>query len=810
MCLGSEGEGAMHSSGGTGQPTKSSHRKPGHSKLHKKATAPARARRPSVAELQERLDTLTRELGEAREQQTATANVLKVISQSAFQLQPVFDTIVQTARRLCDAEWAGLHTLREEGKYCLAAADNADDAFIKYASEHPIPSGRGSLIGRTALEGETVHIPDCLGDPEYTFLDYQAVGRYRSMLGVPLVRQGIVIGVIALVRNAIVPFTDRQIDLVRTFADQPVIAIENARLFEAEQELTRELTERVQQQTATADVLKVISQSTFDLQRVLDALVESAAFLCQADKAMVYRREGDNYHLAASYGFTDEFRQYAISHPHTTGRGTAVGRMSLEGRTIHIPDVSSDPEYTFRQGQSLGNFRTVLAVPMLRLGTPIGALVLIRAEPRPFNDKQIELATTFADQAVIAIENTRLLNELRESLQQQTATADVLKVISRSTFDLQTVLDTLVESAVELCEADQAMIARPNEAGFFQMQAHLGFSPEFKEELHRIPFRPGRDSLTGRVLLERTTVQIVDSQTDPEYKLSKAQRLGGYRSMIATPLLREGRPTGVICLARKAVRPFTDKQMSLLATLADQAVIAIENARLFDEVRARTDELSEALRQQTATADVLQVISGSAFDLQPVFDTVAESSVKLCDAERAFILRFDGGQLHLVAAFNTPAEFKEWLARHPIWPGRHSASGRAALEHRTIHIPDVQVDPEYTFGAKDVVPVGTILAVPILKGGDLLGVIVIYRFEVRPFTDKQIALVETFADQAAIAIENARLFEEVQQRTEALAESLQQQTATADVLKAIRPLRLRLADGAADARRIGCPAVRGG
>ena len=549
--------------------------------------------------------------------------------------------------------------------------------------------------------------------------------------------------------------------------------------------LRRELSEAREQQTATADVLKVISHSTFDLQRVLDALVESAASLCQADKTMVYRREGDNYHLAASHGFTDEFRQYAISHPHVTGRGTAVGRMSLEGRTVHIPDVSSDPEYTFRQGQSLGNYRTVLAVPMLRQGTPIGALVLIRAEPRPFSDKQIELVTTFADQAVIAIENTRLLNELRESLQQQTATADVLKVISRSAFDLQVVLDTLVKSAVQLCEADIGQIARPSEAGFFQTQAHFGFSPELKEELERVPFKPGRGSVTSRALLERTTVHIVDAETDPEYKLSKAQKLGSYRSMIATPLLREGNPIGVLGLARCSVRPFTDKQMTLLTTFADQAVIAIENARLFDEVRARTDELSEALRQQTATAEVLQVISGSAFDLQPVFDTVVESSARLCEADQAMILRFDGELLRMVADFNSPPEYKEWIAQHSLRPGRHSAAARAALERRTVHIPDVQADPEYSYGAKNVQPIRTVLGVPILKGDDLLGVIIIYRFEVRPFTDRQIALVETFADQSAIAIENVRLFQEVQQRTEALAESLHQQTATADVLKVI-------------------------
>jgi class 3 adenylate cyclase/putative methionine-R-sulfoxide reductase with GAF domain len=365
-----------------------------------------------------------------------------------------------------------------------------------------------------------------------------------------------------------------------------------------------------------------------------------------------------------------------------------------------------------------------------------------------------------------------LLNELRQSLEQQTATADVLKVISRSTFDLQKVLDTLVASAAQLCRAERASITLPKGERYHRV-ASFGFSAEFKKYLDHHPLPIDRGNIVGRVALEGRTIQIEDVETDPEFTFLEALRIGKARTLLGVPLMRQGNPIGVLVLTRSTVEPFTDRHIELVETFADQAVIAIENARLLNELRQRTDDLSqrtadltEALEQQTATSGVLEVISRSAFDLRAVFETVAESSIRLCGADRAFIFRFDGELLRMVVAHNSSPEFAEWIANHPIRPGRHSASARAALERRTINIPDVQADPEFTYGAKDFEAVRTVLAVPILKGADLLGVMILNRLEVRPFTDRQIALVETFADQAAIAIENLRLLDELRDRTE--------------------------------------------
>src|SRR5262249_12084462 len=387
------------------------------------------------------------------------------------------------------------------------------------------------------------------------------------------------------------------------------------------------------------------------------------------------------------------------------------------------------------------------------------------------------LLKTFADQAIIAIENVRLFNELRESLQQQTATADVLKVISRSTFDLQTVLDTLVQSAARLCDADMASVTRPREAdGAYYHVAHFGFSPEWFELMQTNPLRPGRETLIGRTLLEGRVVHIPDVLTDPEYNAPKAQQLGEFRAALGVPMLREGTTLGVFMIARRTPRPFTDKQIELATTFADQAVIAIENVRLFEEVQARTCELSESLEQQTATSEVLQVISRSPGELEPVFKAMLANATDICEAKFGFLWLAKGDGFRAVAMLGVPsAVAEETHYKGVIRFAPDVPLGRVALTKQLVHVADIRDEPGYAKGFRPIVRLAdtggarTLVAVPMLKDNELVGAIAIYRQEVRPFTDKQIELVQNFAAQAVIAIENTRLLNE-------LRESLQQQT----------------------------------
>src|SRR5262249_18661803 len=401
----------------------------------------------------------------------------------------------------------------------------------------------------------------------------------------------------------------------------------------------------------------------------------------------------------------------------------------------------------------------------------------------------------FADQAVIAIENVRLFEEvqartreLSESLEQQTATSEVLKVISSSPGELEPVFQAMLEKAVQVCGAKFGNLWL-REGDAFRIGATYGAPQAYANSLRSTPVhRPDPETGLAQMVRTKKPFQVSDITAASERKDKMRQaliELAGARTLIGVPMLKNDELVGGIGIYRQEVRPFTDKQIDLVANFAAQAVIAIENTRLLNELRQRTDDLSESLEQQTATSEVLKVISSSASELQPVFDTMAENAVKLCGAERAYVFRFDGELLRAVATYNVGPENKQFVLNNPIAPGRRSVSARAALERRTVQVPDVQADPEFAYAIRDVDPIRTVLAVPMLKGDDLIGTIIIYRIAVDTFTDKQVTLIETFADQAVIAIENTRLLNELRQRTNDLSESLDQQTATSEVLRLI-------------------------
>jgi two-component system, NtrC family, sensor kinase len=713
---------------------------------------------------------LFNELRESLQQQTATSDVLKVISRATFDLQKVLDTLTQSACRLCDA-FDAIIFLREGELLVLRAHHGPIPVVI---TEWPL--SRTWTAGRSVLDRKPVHVHDMQAE-QAEFPDGHVMARqlgqfsWRTIFSVPLLRGEEAIGSLTIRRSEVRPFTAKQIELAETFADQAVIAIENVRLFDEVQARTEDLRESLQQQTATADVLKVISRSTFDLQPVLDTLMSSACRLCEADIGAVRYQDGSTYRVAADYGFAPGWRDHLAHQSTKPDRGSIFGRTVVDGRTVHIPDVLADPEFNRLATQKLMGFRAALGVPLIREGRVFGVLNLFRLAPRSFTEKQIELLETFADQAVIAIENTRLLTDQRESLQQQTATADVLKAISRSTFDLPTVLQTLVESAARLCDAESATITRQKDGVFFRAE-NYGVSDEFIEYVKDVPIKPDRSSAIGRALLGGEVVHIPDVDADPDYTF-EGRRLGGFRSVLSVPMLREGVPIGVIVLARSEARPFMDKQIELATTFADQAAIAIENVRLFDEVQAKTRDLSEALTYQTGSSNILSVIASSPTDVGPVLKAIVESACELCGAYDAVVVLKDGDSLR-TSAHHGPIPFP--TERWPI--NRDWAAGRAFLDQKPVHVRDFlsEEGDDFPDGRELARRMGhrTTLVVPLLREGESIGAIGLRRTEVHPFSDKQIALLQTFADQAVIAIGNVRMFEQVQERTKELSLSLEE------------------------------------
>jgi len=708
-----------------------------------------------------------KELKEAREQQAATAEILKVIARSPSDVQPVFQAIADSAKRLIGGFSTAVYRVFNDivDLVAFTPTNPESDGALKAA----FPMHRNEVPAVALVQnGETAQIPDSEAADAQTRRLGRARG-WRSVTFTPLMNQDAFIGFIVCTRRETGVLGEHHVKLLRTFADQAVIAIENARLF-------NETKEALERQTATADILKVIASSPTNVQPVFDAIVNCATKLFEPCSATITTLKDDKLHWNAIAsrlpGFDPEGAKAIYPIPLDPDRSPSA-RAMLERRIIEIPDCTAPdtPEFT-RKAAAAGGFRSCTFVPLMHHDTSIGTIILIHPQAGfRLSEKQRELVKTFADQAVIALGNVRLFDEvqektrdLQESLQQQIATGDVLKVISRSAFNLQTVLDTLVESATRLCDAQDAIIFLPS-GETYRPQALHGYSTQYHKFIESNPIAIDRGSVVGRTAIEKQVVHISDVLAEPDYTRHDAQRMAGYRTALGVPLLREGNVAGVIFLTRTKPQPFTQKQIELITTFADQAVIAIENARLFNEVQAKTRDLEESLQQQTATADVLKIISRSSVDLKTVLDTLVETVARLCNADQAVMWRRRDDLYHVVAWHGLSVEAKEFVVAHPVASGRGTVSGRAALERRPVQVSDVLADPEYSYNdAQKLAGYRSLLSIPLLREDALIGIFSIHRTRVDPFTSKEIELASSFADQAVIAIENARLFEELRER----------------------------------------------
>jgi GAF domain-containing protein len=708
----------------------------------------------SVTDPQGEVARVTRDLNEALRRETATSEVLEVIRRSSGELEPVFEAILDKAITICEAKFGSL--FRFDGKTLRPDAQVGAPSSLIEAQRRLGGPVRGSLLERVMKTKQVNSTVDAAADP-FPGLAAKHAGA-RSIVGVPMLKDDTLIGAILVHRQEVRPFDKNQISLLTNFAAQAVIAIENARLLNELRERTddlsqrtTELTEALEEQTATAEVLHVISNSSGDLKPVFASMLEKAVTICDAKFGNIYRWDGDAIELVAAHNTPQAFAEYRHRSPQRADAENSIyGHMKETTTAIHVIDAATDQRYTQKRhpvwvaGVDLGGVRTFLAVPMLKEDELVGSFTVYRQEVRPFTDKQIALVQNFAAQAVIAIENARLLNELRqrtddlskrtmdltESLEQQTATAKVLEVISRSAFELKAVFEAVVESSVRLCGAERGVIYR-FDGETLRIAASYNAPPQLVEWIEQHPFRPGTDSTSGRATaraaLERRTIYIPDVDADPAYA-SGAIAIESGHTFLAVPILKGDTLLGVITIYHLDVRPFTDKQIGLVETFADQAAIAIENVRLLDELRQRTDDLTHSLEQQTATADVLGVISRSKFELEPILQSVVDTAARLCRAEQAVIFRLEGGLYQFASGHGVNPDYLDIERLNPIVPGQGTVVGRAAMNKRVVRIDDAWNDPLYE--KKDDAKTGgvrSMIGVPLMREGEPIGVIALAR-----------------------------------------------------------------------------------